>query len=312
MNDADGIEGVIGAWSSADSIGRIELATGESIRFGGTACAFVPAVGLRVVVRALEAHPLGGRRARSVTLEDPRDADRVLDDAAPLRGTLATDEANAEFADEVNARGLLGILLREPVTSRADLRARFARADVAVRFDDPRAPMIRAGDVAYHVLLCTRELPGGRGFLSFAPASPFSLDRERELALASAETGGPRVERLPALAPLVEVVARCARTEAAVCAHQAIGSFVAPAEWEARSPLARWTNVVRHQDGQLLLSGLRSLCLPDLWGPPTIDRTIDDAASALVDLGRRPDVGERLGDCRVAASGYDWVQLEPR
>lgn len=304
-------EGTIRAWSNADSIGRIELDTGEWVRFGGTGCQFVPAVGLRVKVHGIEPHPLGGQRARSVTLVDDADMDRVLDEQRPLLGTSKTEAADAAFAEDVNALGLLGILLREPLSSRAHMRAWFGRAGIAVRFDDPRSPIVSASGTDYRVFLCTRDLPSGKGFVSFGPTTPFAIHRERELALYSAETGGPKVDRSSALAPLVELVARCSADEVAVTAHQSINHFVSPPHvWQQSESLDQWAATVRHQDGNILFSGMKALHLPDLWGSAAIEPYAFDAAAALVALGRRPEVGEALGPCVVADSGIEWVRVE--
>ena len=312
VEGSDSVKGTIRAWSNADSVGRIELATGELVRFGGTGCKFVPAVGLRVEVHGVEPHPLGGHRTRKVTLADEADLDRVLDEQRPLLGTSNTKAALDAFAEHVNALGLLGILLREPLSSRAQMRAWFARAGVAVRFDDPRAPIVCAGETEYRVFLCTADLPDGKGFVSFGPTTPFSIERERELALYSAETGGARVDRSSALAPLVDLVARCSASEIAVTAHQSLNHFVSPPRvWQQSDPLHQWATSVRHQDGQILFSGMRALYLPDLWGSPAIEPCVFDAATALVAMGRRPEVDETLGPCVVVDSGIDWVHVEP-
>lgn len=67
------LEGTIVAYEITDGVGRIELDSGEELRFSIRALkGLVPAVGVRVQVGATEPHPLGGLRALDVTLADDK------------------------------------------------------------------------------------------------------------------------------------------------------------------------------------------------------------------------------------------------
>jgi hypothetical protein len=63
--------GIVDTYDTSDALGSIRLASGESIRFGRSACSFDPVVGTRVVVEAAEIGRLGPRATR-VSAEGPR------------------------------------------------------------------------------------------------------------------------------------------------------------------------------------------------------------------------------------------------
>lgn len=59
--------GTIVAYDDFDHVGRLQLSSGEILRFGRTVCQdFIPSVGLSVVVTAVGVHPLGGLKATAL------------------------------------------------------------------------------------------------------------------------------------------------------------------------------------------------------------------------------------------------------
>jgi hypothetical protein len=320
--------GTIASWSALDCVGRIRLSSGEEVRFGASACGFMPRIGLEVVVAVLEPHPLGGKRALRISLARPEQADDELDEAGPLPGMAGAPGDLAAFVELTDAVGLLGVVLRERLTSRASLRAWFRRYGVDVDFLAPssmmaRTPLIRLGDLELRVHVCMGGAPRGEGVISFSSnATVFSLKKERELALAGAELGDGRVSRLGTLRPLVEFVRRCAPDAEGVLTHQAYGSFSTSAEWLAREAsgdaLAPWCRLVAAKldsggEGALWV-GCAAWGLPDLFCRASVETSgawLAHAADALVALGRLPDVDARLGDGVVRSRSADWVELEP-
>lgn len=65
--------GRIESYNVADAVGSVRLESGETLRFGRSACqAFEPAEGVRVLVQATGPNPLGGERVQVMT-RDPND-----------------------------------------------------------------------------------------------------------------------------------------------------------------------------------------------------------------------------------------------
>ncbi len=316
------LPGTIMAWSANDCVGRIQLTSGEWLRFGATVCKFLPALGLAVEVHGTAPHPLGGLRATSVLLVDPGDADRVRDDCVPLPGASGTPAELAAFVELTDAVGLLGIVLREPLRSRAALRAWFARAGVEVEYSNASDVHVRrAGGPRYRVYTCMAPVADGEGVVSFAFPTPFSVATERELALAGATLGHARVDVHPACADLASLVDACAADELDVIAHQARG-YLAPVDaWrQARvataDGLGAWVRVMAGPGRDPVLTGMAALGLPDLFArgvaPAEVEGVLREAASALVVLGRRPAVGEGLGRAIVVSADDEFVQIAPR
>lgn len=314
--------GTIMAWSALDSVGRIQLATGAWLRFGATACKFLPALGLAVEVHGTAPHPLGGLRATSVLLVEPGDADRVRDDFVPLAGARGTPADLAAFVELTDAVGLLGVVLREPLRSRAALRAWFARAGVEIEYSNASDVHVqRAGGPRYRVYSCMAPVADGQGVVSFAFVTPFSIATERELALASAALGHARADVQAACADLASLVEACAAGELDVIAHQARGYLVAVEAWrQARAAtadgLGAWVRVMTGPGRDPVLTGLAALRLPDLFArgvaPAEAEGVLRAAASALVILGRRPAIGEALGRAVVVSADDEFVQIAPR
>jgi hypothetical protein len=319
---ASPLPGTITVWSALDGVGRIQLASGEVLRFGGSACSFPPAVGLAVLVHGVEPHRLGGNRATGVTLASPGDADLVLDERDPLPGITPTDAGLAEFVELTDEVGLLGVVVREPIRSRPALRRWLERGGGQVDFANARCPLVRAGQVAYRVWLCMAEVAGGRGVVSFALDTPFSVQRERALALAGARLDPEaRVDMLPPTAPLVELVRRCAEGEVAVIAHQARGFLLPAPAWIARvaaappgRALRAWTKITIAEGRDPILTGLAALRLPDLFlrgAAAEPEALLEEAALALVERGTPPERGEMLGRCVVTGCDDEWIGLVP-
>jgi hypothetical protein len=301
------ITATITEWTALDGVGRLTLEHGELIRFGASACPFPPHVGLTVQVLGLAPHPLGGQRATAIAL--PPDADALFDAAAPAPGLLETPA----FIEVTDGVGLLGLVLREPPTTRAQLRGWFERFGASVDFSNPRALVVRLEGAPYRVYRVVGELAGGRGVFSFALHGPFSLQQERALALAGVALGqASRVEALAGLQGLARFVAACAPTEVAVIAHQAPG-FLATAEaWlsrQLREPLDAWVWQTRSPGGDLVMTGFRALQLPDLFTSTGTSAQLHAAGRALVTLGRTPAPGEALGPLTVRSSDHEWVGL---
>jgi hypothetical protein len=86
--------GIIESYNVADNLGEIRLAGGALLRFGKTACnGFEPAIGVKVHVVSVGAHPRGGRRAESVIV-DPEDTEYAKKVAA--RDSEAAPAAHPE------------------------------------------------------------------------------------------------------------------------------------------------------------------------------------------------------------------------
>ena len=302
------VEATVTQWAPLDGVGRLKLITGEEVRFGASACPFPPSVGLLVEVLSLAPHPLGGQRATAIGLR--ADADALFDAAAPLPGQLES-AAFVELTDEV---GLLGVVLREPLTTREELRSWFQRFGASVDFTDPRTPLVHLEGMPYRAWRCMGALAGGRGVITFAAHTPFFLEKERELALAGVEFGHtPRVDALAAHQPLARFVGQSLAAEHAVIAHQARGFLATPEAWLARQrtdPLDAWVWQTTSRGGDLVMSGFRALQLPDLFCRVQRPEALHAAARALVGLGRRPLVGEQLGPLSVRSSDPAWVGLE--
>jgi hypothetical protein len=311
------VNGTITDWSAFDSIGRIRLDTGEEVRFGGTACRFAPVMGLAVRVLKLEPHRLGGQRAVAVELASPGDADSALDQRDPLPGLAGgTLEQFIELTDEV---GLLGVLLKEPLRSRAAVRAWLARAGAEVDFHNARCPLVRVGQYQLRLWVCMDEAAGAKGIVSFSENTPFSVRRERELQLAATSldpTSAPSDPRL--MIALTQLVARVAAGEVAVIAHQAPG-YLAPAsvyaeraaDYSLGVPLRAFTQTTTSRGGDLMLTGMAAVRLPDLFlrEPPADLKqgALEEAAAALIALGRVPEVGVRLGWSTVKSADPEWI-----
>ena len=302
------IEATVTQWAAGDGVGRLKLSTGEDVRFGASACPFPPTVGLVVQVLALGPHPLGGRRATAIELPAGANVDALFDAAGAAPGLLANDSF-IELTDDV---GLLGVVLKEPLTTREQLRRWLERFDATVDFSDPRATVVTLEGTPYRVWRCMGELAGGRGVMTFARHEPFSLEKLREQALASVSLGHrARVEALTHHEALARYVSRCAPGEVAVIAHQARGFLAEPAAWVARrqqEPLDGWVWQTRSRGGDLVMSGFRALELPDVfWSGGDSPERLHAAACALVELGRRPNPGESLGPLTVNTSDDAWV-----
>ena len=78
-------DGRIEAFDLADALGNIRLVSGETVRFGRTACRFDPSAGLEVRVTGVEVGPLGRLRATRVELAGASDE---AEDAVPQRTFL--------------------------------------------------------------------------------------------------------------------------------------------------------------------------------------------------------------------------------
>jgi hypothetical protein len=301
-------EATITQWAPLDGVGRLRLSTGEEVRFGASACPFPPSVGLVVQVLALSPHPLGGQRATAIGARP--DVDALFDAAGPLPGLLET----AAFVEFTDAVGLLGVVLREPLVTREALRAWLARFGARVDFTDPRCPLIELEGVKYRAWRCMGELAGGRGVMTFAAQGPFSLEKERELALAGVSLGhAPRVEAFAGLQTLARYVAQCSAAEVAVIAHQARGFLATPEAWVGRLQAERleaWVWQTTSRGGDLVMSGFRALQLPDLFCKAQVSEALLVAGRAMVALGRRPQPGETLGALVVRSSDDAWVGLE--
>ena len=130
------LDAVFVSWSNADGIGALRLSTGELLRVGMSACGFVPQVGLQVQVLEAAPHPLGGRKATRVGLPAGTDADALLDAAHPLPGLQGGAAALNRFIEETDGVGLLGVVLRAPLSGRVALRRWLGRSPPLQR---PRA-----------------------------------------------------------------------------------------------------------------------------------------------------------------------------
>jgi hypothetical protein len=109
MSGASPIEAKITRWDAGDRVGELELNTGETVRFGGTACKnLAPAVGMTVFVNALGPHPLGGRKALIVRSDPFTEEEAAVQDvlrsaaenAAKLRPLLELEEKLPPLEDD--------------------------------------------------------------------------------------------------------------------------------------------------------------------------------------------------------------------
>lgn len=309
-------EGTITIFSPTDGVGRIRLADGEEVRFGHSACGgFVPAVGLAVRVDGLDAHPLGGRRARSVGLADPTSADDVNDRARALPGLDGSPASLAQFVETTDRVGLLGVLLAAPLAGRAAVRALLAGAGASVDFDAPRGPLVKAEGLTLRAHVVNGELPlGARAVISFSLPTAFSLETERRQHLFTASP----MRAVEAFAPLVRLVYALTRGEKGVIAHQSPGFVAASDGWRARveaHPMWGFARTVRTPQGDTIVSGMRGLLLPDVFvrGLSNEEGTqiASSAALGLTTLGRIPAIGDRLGGAIVASADEQWVRVEP-
>jgi hypothetical protein len=137
--------GEIVSFDPSDGIGRIRQTSGVELRFGRSACrGFEPIASAKVVVRAIEAHPLGGWRATEVTLAGGEQArvDAMLD---------ARDRAGAgemPFGAAVATASSIGsitVLLRdvpEPGRSGAKALLRAAAQSLGMTLEFAPAPQL--------------------------------------------------------------------------------------------------------------------------------------------------------------------------
>jgi len=107
----------IASFELGDGVGKLDLDGGHTLRFGRSACrGFEPVAGVRVLVRELSPHPLGGFRATVLELDDSDgtyDARLAERDAAAGLPSRETDAADA--AGTVALLGWVTVLLDEPV-----------------------------------------------------------------------------------------------------------------------------------------------------------------------------------------------------
>ncbi|MDQ3339362.1 MAG: hypothetical protein M4D80_29710 [Myxococcota bacterium] len=110
------VRGTIASFTLIDAVGTIELAGGERLRFGRSACkGFEPVVGARVMVLQIGTDARG-RKAREVTL-DP--GDTSYDDLLAMRDAahgLPTRDAPVEqMAAIARQLGVITVLMRDPI-----------------------------------------------------------------------------------------------------------------------------------------------------------------------------------------------------
>jgi hypothetical protein len=104
-------------YDAADGVGTLRLDSGESLRFGRSACpGFEPVVEARVVVTAVAPHPRGGLRAKSVSL-DPTDTsyDRLLAQRDAKLGLRPNAGTSDEAVAACRALGWITVLMKEEI-----------------------------------------------------------------------------------------------------------------------------------------------------------------------------------------------------
>jgi hypothetical protein len=114
------LEGTIVAYSIHDGVGRIRLDDGEELRFSiRDLDDLVPALDVRVAIAQVEPYPLGGRRAKSITLKQDRTSyDELRRSFEKLQGEALRRDMALRSADIVPERELES-LARTPQASSA-------------------------------------------------------------------------------------------------------------------------------------------------------------------------------------------------
>jgi predicted DNA-binding WGR domain protein len=104
--------GTVVAWSATDMVGRLRTETGEELKFGGSACkGFFPAEGQELIYRDVDDHPLGGRRALTLTLL-PEDQQKLEEARAAARPRKKAGEDKATRRQVLERHGVVWALAR--------------------------------------------------------------------------------------------------------------------------------------------------------------------------------------------------------
>jgi len=182
--------GEIVSYSLPDSVGRIRLGDGSEVRFGASALGgLVPVLGMRVIVRSVVEHPLGGFKAVEIALAEGGEA--AYQEKASAFGAAAAAEIEAgkirlehkqervaaavqpEPLTEQEAHGLAELKkLREAearVRCEADEAAERLRLEACLLFKN------RPDPEAWAALLALVGLEGGAAARVLALARPAAL-----------------------------------------------------------------------------------------------------------------------------------------
>lgn len=106
----------IASYDIADAVGLLELANGDRVRFGRSACkGFEPVVGASVILEEVAASPRGWR-AKSIDLGPSDDRyDALIAARDPATGLPGRTLGSAEAAATVRQLAVITILLKEPL-----------------------------------------------------------------------------------------------------------------------------------------------------------------------------------------------------
>jgi hypothetical protein len=277
------MKGKIVAFDPKDSIGRIEQADGVFIRFGATACDFVPALGIEVDVLSTSPSPLGGLKATRVrALGDRAAANAIIDQQT---GWAPTREVESILAMMIEY-GFITFVVDHPLEGPAALRRLFEDPRTGVLSFEP-APVLTLGENRFRLEVAdapieTRYLdsaiPGapatfGRAFVSLVPSAFVFRDKARFMVWRpdsqfdawTAWGLGLVHGALDALMPkLCGYVMH--RANNALLPSPAWQSLVSSSTLPERRTVLPWVRSMAAGDGSSLRTfGMEVWALPDVW-----------------------------------------------
>lgn len=285
------VDGTVESFDLADAVGAIRLVTGESVRFGRSACSFEPVGGLAVRVVAVEARPPG--RIRATRVESRASADehaRLLDERDRAAGVAVQNYASGGGTAGI---AKLGATTVRPIPDRAALRALWERSGCGerARLDFIPGPVALIENHELQVLFGTgpteadvdaryrpEGAPLGAGFIGFWDGM---IELARSPGPGSSSWGFGAHGNARHVLELMTTLARC-RDEVTGVVIGAAGALWLPAEeWLRRAgdprdprniPVEAFLDVAYGRAE----GGVRRLRSFGMWGLALPDVEIDD------------------------------------